>query len=603
METYEVCIYLSIEVFICLIISFLLLFYYSRKNTNPVVLVTAYFTWSLNFILIVLLPYDLFRTGDSHPVLKTIITYSYIIIYWSLFFFSWIFIPLMQDYEDSGEFTKLAKLKSSIRTNLKFYIIMLIICVVIFVIALINSIKSSESMDLNKKIINYSFLIGNFIFYIFLSYGMVKYPKNLYKKMNYYTQVKYMEWRVQKDYDKLQEINYDLLNLGSRLYSTIEVSRNESFLTDDDINNTKNNKKNVENRENQKREVKDYIEYINKNYDELSKTSSDLGFEFDKKSKEESKPITELEDLIKVNRKINKKKLRNLRLQCKIRRTYNHWAVLCSILFFKKLKESKNIDDDKENIINDNKENLVEVENDNKKNNLDEITSKLEKERFIPLKQIGNCQQSYYMIIRKIFLFLLLVIFALFSCIVIVLQIFIIFNIHLGVIDIDKDGINIFVLHFIVIFSILFLFSMSLYALFKIKVSGYFNMYGHRQTDSVSLMYFSSNLCRISFAICIDFINLYEIFVSGDNSTANTYFYNNMNDVIRRYCPIILILLSLFFMFDVHIKIANRLGFSFFGIESEEVNDDIKDGHEYLMKLNKKMNGKKIKFNDNVIFK
>ena len=31
-------------------------------------------------------------------------------------------------------------------------------------------------------------------------------------------------------------------------------------------------------------------------------------------------------------------------------------------------------------------------------------------------------------------------------------------------------------------------------------------MYKNRQTDSVTLMYFSTNLCRISFSICLDFI-------------------------------------------------------------------------------------------------
>ena len=31
-------------------------------------------------------------------------------------------------------------------------------------------------------------------------------------------------------------------------------------------------------------------------------------------------------------------------------------------------------------------------------------------------------------------------------------------------------------------------------------------MYKNRQTDSVTLMYFSTNLCRISFSICLDVI-------------------------------------------------------------------------------------------------
>ena len=605
MEPY---IFILIEVLTCLIITFLLLLYYSRKNTNPVVLITAYFTWSLNFILIVLLHFDLSHNDEGLDKMKRI---GYTIIYWCLFFCSWIFVPLMQEYENSGEFTKLEKLKSSIKENLKFYLIMIVICIILFIGALIRSNMSGS--DIITKVTNYSFLIGDFIFFLFFSYGIVKYPKNLYKKINYYMRIKYIEWRVQKDYDKLLETNYDLVNLGSRLYNTINVSRNESFVSNNNNINTRKKSKNdilkneneeEKDKENEPKKVIDYIDYINKEYEKLSKTSSKLGIEFDDKSKEESKPIKEVKDLINVNKKINKKKLRNLRLQCRIRRAYNNWVTLCSVLLFNKLKNSKNSDNVKINISNENKENLLEVANNNVEINLDDYLSNLEKEGFIPLKGIGTFKQIYYMIIRKIILYLLVGIFGLLAIAVVILQLFIAINVSfLKIVD---DVYNNFILYIIIIFSILFLFSMSLYTLFKFKVSGYFNMYGHRQTDSVSLMYFSSNLCRISTAICVNFIQAYKLFVRNDNvSTAEKYFLDeNKNDkvYIARYCPLAMILLALFFLFDIHIKIGNYCGFSFFGIENEEINEEIKEGHNYMRRLNKKMNGELAKFNNKEIF-
>ena len=47
---------------------------------------------------------------------------------------------------------------------------------------------------------------------------------------------------------------------------------------------------------------------------------------------------------------------------------------------------------------------------------------------------------------------------------------------------------------------------MSIFTFFKLKIKGYFYMYKIRQTDSVTLIYFSTNLCRIRFSICLDVI-------------------------------------------------------------------------------------------------
>ena len=93
--------YILIEIGVCFIVSFFLVWYYSRRGTNLLALFTAGFTWWLNFILIVLIPYDIYYTYSEkveESITETILNVGYNIIYWTLFICSWIFIPLMQVY-------------------------------------------------------------------------------------------------------------------------------------------------------------------------------------------------------------------------------------------------------------------------------------------------------------------------------------------------------------------------------------------------------------------------------------------------------------------------------------------------------------------------
>ena len=57
------------------------------------------------------------------------------------------------------------------------------------------------------------------------------------------------------------------------------------------------------------------------------------------------------------------------------------------------------------------------------------------------------------------------------------------------------------------------------YTLFKIKISSYLFMYGPRQTDSVSLITFSSYLSRIYFAICLNHIQAVNQFSTKEKRT------------------------------------------------------------------------------------
>ena len=79
--------YILIETIICLIISISLIYFYARKNINPLVLFIACITWFLNLTLIVLLTFDIYYTqtkegkGNIPKITDNIIHYGYKIIY------------------------------------------------------------------------------------------------------------------------------------------------------------------------------------------------------------------------------------------------------------------------------------------------------------------------------------------------------------------------------------------------------------------------------------------------------------------------------------------------------------------------------------------
>ncbi len=613
--------YILIEVSICFVITICLLKYYARKNINPVVIITAFLTWFLNLVLIVLLLFDIYYTqtkegmnSEMPNITKNIIIYGYNIIYWSTFLLGWIFIPLMQSYEDSGEFTKIEKLKSSLKENLIYYGILLVIIIILLVFTIIK-------FGIEKTLIiikDGSLIFGLVFFFFLLSYSLIKYPKTLYFKLNNSKQIQYHEWRANKFFNRLDEDKFDLINIFSCLKLTINnINEIDKINDEKDIKsikesiNTSINSKNSKNSRKKRgslsmdltdepKKIKDYLEYMDKEYDNFLKLSSEFGIDLEKEKEEEQKPITSIKDLIKLNRKIKRKKQDNLRMQCRIKNCYNRWAILNTLFY---LNNKKNEEDEEKN--NKKKKENDEKEIDTKK----ELLFSLEEEGFIPLTNFSNFKIFYYSKLKKYFIFIIFIIHIIAVMITIICEIIMMSEIDiiskfLGIIN------NIYILHITTLIPFIYLIFMSNYTLFKIKISSFIYMYGHKQTDSVSLMVFSSYLSRIYFAVCLNCIQCLNQFSDNKISNFQEFFgiIKNENEdnyfifILCRFSPFVLFLFLIFFFFNIPGKLANFLGYNLFEFETEERDLMIKDGHAYLMNLNKKLGGKLLKYHDKKIF-
>ena len=155
---------------------------------------------------------------------------------------------------------------------------------------------------------------------------------------------------------------------------------------------------------------------------------------------------------------------------------------------------------------------------------------------------------------------------------------------------------NVLVLHIVLFIQIIYLLGMSIYTLLSLKISGYYGMYPNRQTDSISLLFFSDNINRIIFPLCLNVIMMVN---KGDDNTKTileSIFGINMQNKVfvyfNNYSPLILILCVLINWFNVYLKLGKCLGLDNFYIESEKRDNDIEEGYNLLMKINKTSMGK-----------
>ena len=632
--------YILLEILVCIILSFILVYFYSRRGTNPLALITAGVTWSLNFILIVFIPYDIYysyKEDAEDESVENILTVGYYIIYWSLFICSWIFVPLMQEYEDSGDFTKKKKFIHSIKSNLIFYGVLGVISILFLIIAFfilpylpesITGYSKEEIQNFSSfqafafELMNFSYLIGLLLFYFLFGYSIITLPMKNFYKTKYDYQIKYLEWRVIDLKHNLEKIQKELVEDGYKLQKTLQeikvtkrVNLSKQFDEDNDIEKEQDKKEEINTNEEEdfslfsSNNLSDYSIVMKERLDYLLENKETFGIKLSKNTVDNTcEPLASVSELIKLNRKINKNEWDVLRIKIRIRNQYKHWLTLCTILNLENGEDSSHIEitskneeeglipnDEKTNSDNNTEEGIID--NDNK--------PELDAD-FIPMKNMSKIKIFYYQKLRRPILYIYFGILVFGGILTLVSQFGAIFerSLYGYILRALIDGnLGILGLHFFIMIPMIFLFILSIYTFFKLNISGYFYMYKNRQTDSVSLMYFSTNLCRISFSICLDFIfNIDSQFekdeipvptqiqkiLSFEVNKEKTYFK------LYRFLPAILVLYVIILLFKIPQRIAKCCGKNIFSVESEESMDEINEGHDYYMEFNQKYKGEMI---------
>ena len=621
---FESYISIIVELCICLALSILILFYFARRNTNIIIFITSLICWIMNLFLIILIPYDVYYTQSNTKDIpeKTLkfIDVGYKISYWVLFVLSWFIIPVMKEYEKSGEFTMVKKLKASIISNLKFFLILGIIGLFGILFCIIKYGVSWTFLFVK----NFSLIFGLIFFFFLLSYGLVKLPKTLYLKFKYDRYIKYLEWKIDDFKKKLGKISSDLITYFSRIKATVDKLcekelKNENIDDNDSTDNEKeiNTDENLINVKKSKNDneklidlggVEDYLDEIKQKLSIFKEDAIKYGIDLTKQQFEKKPHISRMKDLININSKINSNQIDSLRIQCRLANSYKRWARLNSIAYFSQLNRNGETDNKIEGEINKLNPEMITDENEKDKDENKEeiiIEKTLEEEGFIPLENFDGCKLMYYAAIKKYFYIVLLILSILAGLAIIGCELCIVCGFTF--ITVFKKMDSIVSVHFAILIPLIYLIGMSNYTLFKIRLSSILYMYGPKQTDSVSLITFSSYLSRLYFAICLNFIQAINQFSKYQYRTKFEIFFglDSYNYILYtcRFLPIILFVLIVLFILNVPEKILSCCcGYNVFEFETEERNSGIENGHEYLMKINRKLDGKTLKHTDIIMF-
>ena len=581
MEIYN---YILLEAFLSLIVATIIILSYVRKGTNKLVTLISIITWFFDFYMVILLPYDICITNkqkrkedltQAEQDTIEIIKISYQVTYWMTFFITWLIIPLLKNYESSGEFTRWEKFKYSIRSNLILYAIELFICIILFIWAFFKLKKETISFFV-KNIYNFSYVLGLSIMLLLLSYSLIKLPKLIYEKINYENTIQYYEYSAKNINDKLSIVKMELEENGHQLLVTMEDSKIMQEMKDDNI--LTDNKMRLNN----DKSIYQYQSYMKEKFDYLHKNSKVFNINIKNNSfGSQQEPIKDKKKLVLLFKKIMKEEWDDLRLQCQMQRIYSKWSTLKSILILG--KKNKYITNSKYSKLGREKSEKIMYDKPD--------------ENFIALNSISSFKIWYYLKPRKIFIFILTIILFLFGGIIFISEISISLPWNLSFFSFLISSVtNVLILHLVLFIQIIYLLGMSMYTLLRLKISGYYGMYPNNQTDGISLMYFVDNINRIIFPLCLNVIMMVNKGDEVNKTILESIFGINMQNkvfvIFNNYSPLILILCVLINGFNVFLKLGKCFGIDDFYIESEKRDNDIEEGYNLLMDINKKSMGK-----------
>ena len=576
--------FLEIEGLCLVIIIIITLFYYLRKNINPLVFLLTLITWLFNAYIIVILPYDIYLSNyDKQNLLvnelKNNIRLLYSIIYWTIMVNSWVLIPLLSKYEGSGYFTRREKLLYSIKSNLLFYGMIILIGLSLFALAYYR-LKEEYINYFLKNCFNFTYLYGFFFLILLLGYSIPKLPKNIYDRIFYEKEVRRIENETKNLKHKLDKVNKDLLD---GYYSLVNIKEQIEINREMKAKNLKVLEDKIKDRKTEEEKIKKYETFITKKINYIKKNENIFGIKTKKfPNKSEDIQLKNIfDEIASLNINLKENEWDNLRLQHQLQSSYNEWLFLKTIIIKGKNYKSSIIDQ----ALRESKIKLMENED------------------FIPIKNISKFKILFYMKIYPIILFIFSSIFLLLGIIILLSEICISLPWKISIFNLLNYWTeNMFIIHIFIICSVFVFFLMCLYALMNFKLTKNYRIYGPRQTDAVSILYFTSNFNRIIFPLCL---NILFMINHGNDTTRKTClekdFGININNhiflIISKYSPLVLIVFVILNTFGVFSKIIDCFSVENFSslFFDKNKNSEVNEGYEYLIEINKKNRGRLLK--------
>ncbi|KAI3506505.1 hypothetical protein L1887_28866 [Cichorium endivia] len=180
--------------------------YFAGPDVPRYVFFTVGYTWFCSISIIILVPADISSTIIGHD--NGGISFFWSWSYWSTFLLTWLVVPLIQGFEDAGDFTVRERLKTSIHVNLVFYLILGLIGIFgLILLIMMRNDWSGGVLGLAMACSNtFGLVTGAFL----LGFGLSEIPKTIWRNADWTTRQKVLSHKIAKMAVKLDVAHQEL---------------------------------------------------------------------------------------------------------------------------------------------------------------------------------------------------------------------------------------------------------------------------------------------------------------------------------------------------------------------------------------------------------
>ncbi|XWS44972.1 hypothetical protein CRYUN_Cryun15aG0095800 [Craigia yunnanensis] len=186
--------------------------YFAGPDVPRYVLFTVGYTWFCSLSIIILVPADIWTTisKPENANENEGISFFWSWSYWGTFLLTWAVVPLIQGFEDAGDFSVTERLKTSVHVNLVFYSIVGFIGLVgLILLITMNKNWSGGILGLAMALSNtFGLVTGAFL----LGFGLSEVPKSLWKNADWTIRQKVLSHKIAKMAVMLDEAHQELSN-------------------------------------------------------------------------------------------------------------------------------------------------------------------------------------------------------------------------------------------------------------------------------------------------------------------------------------------------------------------------------------------------------
>ncbi|KAL0692074.1 hypothetical protein Bca4012_059254 [Brassica carinata] len=186
--------------------------YFAGPEIPRYVLITVGYTWFCSVSVIILAPADIWTTlslPPNHPE-NGAISFLWSWSYWSTFLLTWAVVPLIQGFEDAGDFTVSERLKTSVHVNLVFYLVLGFIGLLgLILLIMLHRNWTGSILGYAMACSNtFGLVTGAFL----LGFGLSEIPKTLWRNADWTTRQKVLSHKIAKIAVKLDNAHQELSN-------------------------------------------------------------------------------------------------------------------------------------------------------------------------------------------------------------------------------------------------------------------------------------------------------------------------------------------------------------------------------------------------------